>query len=124
MRILISNSSPDPIYKQIVDQIRMNIVKDELNPGDSLPSIRKLAKDLHVSVITTKRAYEELEKEGLIETVPGKGSFISRQDRERLKEKNLVIIEEKLKDLVKESKLMGFKYEDIDEILKILFEEE
>ena len=124
MRILISNSSPDPIYKQIVDQIRMNIVKDELNPGDSLPSIRKLAKDLHVSVITTKRAYEELEKEGLIETVPGKGSFISRQDRERLKEKTLVIIEEKLKDIVKESKLMGFKYEDIDEILKILFEEE
>lgn len=124
MRILISNSSPDPIYQQIVDQIRMNIIKEELNPGDSLPSIRKLAKDLQVSVITTKRAYEELEKEGLIVTVPGKGSFIARQNKEVLREKNLLIIEEKLSDIVKECKLLGFKYEEIRGILKILFEEE
>lgn len=124
MRILISNSSPDPIYKQIVDQIRVNIIKEELNPGDILPSIRKLAKDLQVSVITTKRAYEELEKEGLVETVPGKGSFISNQDKEVLKEKNLLIVEDKLNEIVKESKLMGFKYEDIKGVLKILFEEE
>lgn len=124
MRILISNSSPDPIYQQIVDQIRMNIVKEEINPGDGLPSIRKLAKDLQVSVITTKRAYDELEKEGLIETVPGRGSFIAYQDKEILKEKNLLIIEEKLSDLVKESKLLGFEYEDIRGILEILFKEE
>ena len=124
MRILISNSSPDPIYKQIVDQIRMNIVKEVINPGDSLPSIRKLARDLQVSVITTKRAYDELEKEGLIETVPGRGSFIAYQDKEVLKEKNLLIIEDKLSDIVKESKLLGFRYEEIGELLKILFEEE
>ena len=124
MRILISNSSPDPIYQQIVDQIRMNIIKEDLNPGDSLPSIRKLAKDLQVSVITSKRAYEELEKEGLIETVAGKGSFIKYQDKEALKEKNLIIIEGKLSDIVKESKLLGFEYEEIREVLKILFEEE
>lgn len=124
MRILISNSSPDPIYKQIVDQIRMNIVKEVINPGDSLPSIRKLARDLQVSVITTKRAYDELEKEGLIETVAGRGSFIAYQDKEVLREKNLLLIEEKLSDIVKESKLLGFRYEEIGELLKILFEEE
>lgn len=124
MRILISNSSPDPIYQQIVDQIRINIMKEELHSGDGLPSIRKLAKDLQVSVITTKRAYEELESEGLIETVPGKGSFITSQDREVLKEKNLLVIEEKLSDIVKECKLLGFKYEDVRGILEILFEEE
>lgn len=124
MRILISNSSPDPIYQQIVDQIRMNIVKEVISPGDSLPSIRKLARDLQVSVITTKRAYDELEKEGLIETVPGRGSFIAYQDKEVLREKNLLLIEEKLSDIVKESKLLGFRYEEIGELLKILFEEE
>lgn len=124
MKILISNSLPDPIYKQIVDQVRMSIIKDESNPGDRLPSIRKLAKDLQVSVITTKRAYEELEKEGLIETVPGKGSYISQQDKELLKEKNLMIIEGKLRDIVKESQIVGLRYEDIDAILKIIFEEE
>lgn len=124
MRILISNSSPDPIYQQIVDQIRMNIIKEVINPGDSLPSIRGLAKDLKVSVITTKRAYDELEKEGLIETVPGRGSFIAYQDKEVLREKNLLVIEEKLADIVKECKLLGFEYKDIGEMLKILFEEE
>ena len=124
MRILISNSSADPIYQQIVDQIRMNIVKEVISPGDSLPSIRKLARDLQVSVITTKRAYDELEKEGLIETVPGRGSFIAYQDKEVLREKNLLLIEEKLSDIVKESKLLGFRYEEIGELLKILFEEE
>ena len=124
MRILISNSSADPIYQQIVDQIRMNIVKEVINPGDSLPSIRKLARDLQVSVITTKRAYDELEKEGLIETVAGRGSFIAYQDKEVLREKNLLLIEEKLSDIVKESKLLGFRYEEIGELLKILFEEE
>lgn len=124
MKILISNSSPDPIYQQIVDQIRMNIIKEKLNHGDSLPSIRKLAKDLQVSVITSKRAYEELEKEGLIETVPGKGSFISNQDKEVLREKHLLTIQEKLRDIVIESKLSGFDYEDINYLLKIIFEEE
>lgn len=124
MKILISNSSPDPIYQQIVDQIRMNIIKEKLNQGDSLPSIRKLARDLQVSVITTKRAYEELEKEGLIETVPGKGSFISYQDKEVLREKNLLLIQERLRDIVIESKLSGFDYKDINDLLKIIFEEE
>lgn len=124
MKILISNSSPDPIYQQIVDQIRMNIIKEKLNHGDSLPSIRKLAKDLQVSVITSKRAYEELEKEGLIETVPGKGSFISNQDKEVLREKHLLTIQEKLRDIVIESKLSGFDYEDINDLLKIIYEEE
>lgn len=124
MKILISNSSPDPIYQQIVDQIRMNIIKEKLNHGDSLPSIRKLAKDLQVSVITSKRAYEELEKEGLIETVPGKGSFISNQDKEVLREKHLLTIQEKLRDIVIESELSGFDYEDINDLLKIIYEEE
>lgn len=74
MRIIISNSSSEPIYQQIVSQLKELILRGQLTAGDALPSIRNLAKELHISVITTKRAYEELEKEGLIETVPGKGS--------------------------------------------------
>ena len=79
MNILISNSSPDPIYEQISKQIRAQIISGELREGDPLPSIRSLARELQISVITTKRAYEELEKEGFIDTVGGKGCFVAAQ---------------------------------------------
>ena len=123
MRVIISNTSNEPIYNQITNQIKAEIIKGELEEGELLPSIRGLAKDLQISVITTKRAYDELEKEGFIQTVPGKGSYVAIQNKELMREKKLKIIEEKLTQIVEESKLMGFSYEDINEMLKILFQE-
>jgi GntR family transcriptional regulator len=123
MRIVVSNSSNEPIYEQISNQIKGMIIKGELQEGEMLPSIRGLAKDLQISVITTKRAYEELEKEGFIESMQGKGSFVAMQNKELIKEKKLKIIEEKLLEIVEESKTMGLSYKEINEMLKILFEE-
>ncbi|MBU5425264.1 GntR family transcriptional regulator [Tissierella pigra] len=124
MRIIVSNSSSEPIYEQIASQIKGMIIKGELEEGDALPSIRGLAKDLQISVITTKRAYEELEKEGFIETMQGKGSFVAMQNKELMKEKKLKVIEEKLTEVVAESRLLGLEYKEVKEMLKILFEEE
>ncbi len=124
MRIIVSNSCSEPIYEQISSQIKAMIIKGELSEGEVLPSIRGLAKDLQISVITTKRAYDELEKEGFIETMQGKGSFVAVQNKELMKEKKLKIIEEKLAEVVEESRLLGLKYTEINEMLIILFEEE
>ena len=123
MRILISNLSNEPIYEQIRNQVKGLIIKGELKEGDLLPSIRGLAKDLQISVITTKRAYDELEKEGFLQTVAGKGSYVAPQNTELIKEQKIKIIEEKLNEIVEESKLLGFTFEDINQMLKILFEE-
>ena len=123
MNIIISNSSNEPIYEQISKQIKAAILKGELKEGDLLPSIRALAKDLQVSVITTKRAYEELERNGFIETMQGKGSFVAGQNKELMREKKLNIIEEKLSEVVEESKALGITLEEILDMLKILFEE-
>ena len=124
MKVIISNSSELPIYEQIYRQIKGQILKGDLKEGEALPSIRGLAKDLQISVITTKRAYEELEKDGLINTMQGKGSYVSPQNTEMMRESKLRSIESKMLDIVKESKLMGFEYEEISQILKILYEEE
>lgn len=124
MNIILLNSSSEPIYQQIVNQIKRQIISGVLQPGDELPSIRNLAKELQISVITTKRAYEELEKENLIETVGGKGSYVSGQNKELIKEKRLRLIEEDLVDIVKQAKILGITKEEIIEILKILFLED
>ncbi|NLX62655.1 MAG: GntR family transcriptional regulator [Tissierellia bacterium] len=123
MKIIVSNSSNEPIYEQISKQIKAHILKGELKEGDLLPSIRGLARDLQISVITTKRAYEELEKEGFIETVQGKGSYVAGQNKEIMREKKLNIIEEKLSRIVEESKALGIGFDEILEMLKILYEE-
>lgn len=123
MKIIVSNSSNEPIYEQISNQIKGMILKGDLNEGDLLPSIRGLARDLQISVITTKRAYDELEKEGFIETMQGKGSYVAGQNKELLREKKLKIIEEKLFEVVEESKLLGLNYEEVEEMLRILFQE-
>lgn len=124
MNIIISNSSQDPIYEQIVTQIKTAIMKEELSEGDALPSIRLLAKELQISVITTKRAYEELEREGFIETVPGKGSYVSGQNKELIREKRLKAIEEKLTEVATESKLLNLSLEELQSMLQLLFTEE
>lgn len=124
MKIIISNSSPDPIYEQINKQIKAQIISGDLNEGDTLPSIRKLAKELQISVITTKRAYEELEKEGFIDTVGGKGCFVAMQNKELLKEKKMKTIEEKMGDTVKDAKKLGIRLKELKEMLSILYDEE
>jgi len=123
MRIIIANSSPDPIYEQIARQIKNQIINGTLQEGESLPSIRKLALDLQISVITTKRAYEELEKEGFIDTVGGKGCFVAMQNRELLREKKMKLVEEKLSQAVEEAKALGIPLGDLESMLVILFKE-
>jgi GntR family transcriptional regulator len=124
MKIIISNSSPDSIYEQINKQIKAQIISGDLNEGDALPSIRKLAKELQISVITTKRAYEELEKEGFVDTVGGKGCFVAMQNKELLKEKKMKTIEEKMGDTVKDAKKLGIHIKELKEMLSILYDEE
>lgn len=123
MRIVLSNASGQNIYEQIVDQIKDAIMKGDLNPGDALPSIRALARDLRISVISTKRAYDELEAEAFIETIPGKGSFVATQDTALMREKRLHGIEQRLSEAVLEARLMGLEFADITQMLRILWEE-
>jgi GntR family transcriptional regulator len=123
MRVLIANSSPAPIYEQIVRQIKAQIIAGELREGEPLPSIRKLALDLQISVITTKRAYDELEAEGFIDTVAGKGTFVAAQNAEFLREKRMKAVEEKLAAAVADAQLMGMRYEQLREMLRLLCEE-
>lgn len=122
MRILISNSSGEPIYEQIINQIKSAILTEELTAGEPLPSIRNLAQELRISVITTKRAYEELEKEGFIETIPGKGSYVSSQNKELLKEKRLKGLEEKLLEAIDESKMLELSLDELKEMLTVLYD--
>ena len=124
MRILISNSSPDPIYEQIVRQIKGQIIAGELAEGAPLPSIRKLAHELQISVITSKRAYEELDKEGLIDTVGGKGTFVASQNQEFMREKRMKLVETKLSEALDEARMLGVSYEELGEMLRLLWEEE
>jgi GntR family transcriptional regulator len=124
MKIIISNSSPDPIYEQLMKQVKAQIISGELAEGDSLPSIRKLAKELQISVITTKRAYEELEKEGFIDTVGGKGCFVSQQNKEFLREKRIKTVEEKLNEAVADAKKLGISLDELNEMLLLLYKED
>lgn len=122
MNIIISNSSREPIYEQIRNQIRELIISDELKEGDNLPSIRNLARELKISVITTKRAYEELERDGFIETIPGKGSFVAAQNKELLREIKMKNIEEYLIKAIEEGRNMNISLEELKEMLDVLYE--
>lgn len=123
MDIIISNSSNDPIYLQIVNQIKAMIMSGELSPGNALPSMRNLAMQMRVSLITTKRAYEELERDGFIETYTGKGSFVKAQNAELLKEESLKQAEEYLQKAVDKAKTSGITYNELSDILKLLYYE-
>jgi GntR family transcriptional regulator len=123
MNIIISNSCSDPIYEQIYKQIKQQIMKGELQAGETLPSIRMLAKELQISVITTKRAYEELERDGFVATVGGKGSFVAEQNAELLQERKRQFIEEKMTQLVIEGKTLNVSLEEMLEMLTLLYRE-
>ncbi len=124
MKIIISNSSAEPIYQQIANQMKKLIIKGELVEGEAMPSIRNLAKDLQISVITTKRAYEELENEGFIEKVAGKGCYVAPQNKDIMKEKRLKLVEDKLMEAIKAAKPINLGLEDLEEMLRLLYKEE
>lgn len=123
MQIILSQTSKEPLYAQITEQIKKHILNGILQEGDGLPSIRALAKDLNVSVITTKRAYEELEKDGMIFSTIGKGSFVAGQQQHILKEWKLRAFENKLEALMQEGKQLGITSEEIKEMILIYAEE-
>ncbi len=124
MRIIISNTSPDPIYEQITKQLKGQIISGELVEAEALPSIRRLAKELQISVITTKRAYDELEREGFINTVSGKGTYVAVQNTELMKEKKMKIVEEKLAEAVAEARMLGISIDQLKTMLLLLSKEE
>jgi GntR family transcriptional regulator len=124
LNIIISNSADIPIYQQIVDQIRGSILRGELAEGDLLPSIRSLARDLRISVITTKRAYDDLEQEGYIVSVSGKGSFVAERNAELLHESRLGIVETKLEEAVMSANSLGVSPSEVFRMLELLYEEE
>ncbi|MGI6617914.1 MAG: GntR family transcriptional regulator [Saccharofermentanales bacterium] len=123
MNIQIRNSSNDPIYLQIKNQIRDAILNGELEADELLPSIRLLAKELRVSVITTKRAYDELEKDGFIHSVQGKGSFVAPKNIDLMKERFLKKIEANITEILRYAKLVGISHDDLFEMIKTLEDE-
>ncbi|WP_122640202.1 GntR family transcriptional regulator [Romboutsia sp. Marseille-P6047] len=122
MKIIISNSSDTTIYGQIVNQIKEAIISNELKSGYLLPSIRALAKDLNISVITTKRAYEELQKQGFIDIVPGKGTFVACFSKDIIYEEKMKEIELKIEEIIEISKIIDVSREDIIEIFNCIYE--
>lgn len=123
MNIFIDNKSGAPIYDQIYSQIKAQIINGTLNEDDPLPSIRSLAKDLRISVITTKRAYDELEKEGFIYTIAGKGCFVAPKNVELLREENLKKIEAYMQEITRLAASCGLSREDIIEMFNIIGED-
>ncbi len=121
MDIIISNSSGQPIYEQIVEQIKQMIINGLLKEGEALPSMRLLAKDLRISVITTKRAYEELEREGFIFTMTGKGSFVAQKNIELLKEEQMKAVEQHLSEAVKLARRSEISLEELTQILELYY---
>lgn len=123
MEIILSNASTKPIYEQIISQIKGMIMSGDLKPGDPMPSMRKLAKELHVSVITTQRAYDDLVKDGFIVTVPAKGTFVSAQNQDFIREENLRKIEEHLTEACELAKQNSVSLDSLKESLELLYSE-
>lgn len=123
MDIIISNSSGVPIYEQIEEQIKSQIMTGELVEGEALPSMRVLAKELKISIITTKRAYEDLERDGFIESVTGKGSFVKGINSDMVKENMMFAIQELLETAIDKALLGKVSYEELNEMLHLLYEE-
>lgn len=124
MKILISNTSENPLYQQIKDQIKDAILKEELVEGDPLPSIRAFANDLSVSVLTIRRVYEELEKEGFITSQVGKGTFVSASNIELLRDSKRRLVEQKMQDMIHMAKTMGITKDELNAMMDILYEED
>jgi len=124
MNIILSNTSNRPIYEQITEQVKNAIIKGDLKANDPLPSMRTLAQDLKISVITTKRAYNDLENEGFITTVVGKGCFVSNIDKDILREGNLIEIEGLIQKAISLAKISNITSKELKEIIDIYYREE
>lgn len=122
MDIIISNASGQPIYEQICRQLKGAIATGKLKPGEALPSIRALARDLRISVITTKRAYEELEREGFITTIPGKGCFVAARDLELVREDARRRVEDHLVQALDTARTAGIPPDEVRQVLDILIQ--
>ena len=118
------NETDDPIYKQIIDQVKAQIIAGRLTAGDALPSMRALASQLRISVITTKRAYEELEREGYIENFLGKGCFVKSQNTDFLREETVRQTEELVAQVCKKGRLCGLTAEDLKEMIDLMYSED
>lgn len=121
MNIIISNTSGRPIYDQITEQIKQQVISGGLSPGTPLPSMRLLAKELKISVITTKRAYAELERDGFIDTVVGKGSFVKEANTELIKEEQLRLTEHSLSEAIIHAKKGSVSLGELIDILTLLY---
>ena len=124
MELVIRNTANQPIYEQIYSQIRAQIIAGTLRPGDALPSIRALAKDLRISVITTKRAYDELEADGFLYTVAGKGCFVAEKNLDLVREHQFKELEDHLSAAAELAKSCGLSREELTEMLRIFMEEQ
>ena len=124
MNILISNASDLPLYQQIKDQIKDAILREELKEGDMLPSIRSFANDLKVSVLTIRRVYEELEKEGFVTSQVGIGTFVSAGNLDLLRDSRRRLVEEKMQDIIHTAKSLSITKEELMEMMDILYEED
>ncbi len=124
MNIIISNSGERPIYEQITNQIKALVMSGQLKEGDALPSMRTLARELRISVITTKRAYEDLERDGFITTVVGKGSFVRAADTRLVREEKLKQIEELLTRAISVARASAIGRQEIEEMIEIIYQEE
>lgn len=122
MKIFINENSPLPIYAQIIQAVKNSILNHELRSGDMLPSIRSLARELGISVITTKRAYEELEKQGLIYSEQGKGFFVNEVNQNLLLENRLKEYEKRLRDMICEAKGLGLSSEEVSEMVQLFWD--
>lgn len=124
MEIFLSSNSDKPIYEQIVSQIKQQIMSGELKAGEAMPSMRKLAKDLHVSVITTQRAYDDLSRDGFIVTIPAKGTFVSSQNQDFIREENRRKVESLLTQAAELAKENGISKEELKRLLDVISTEE
>ncbi|AMB94044.1 GntR family transcriptional regulator [Aerococcus sanguinicola] len=124
MHILLSSSSDQPIYEQIIQEIQGQILKGSLTPGQQLPSLRQLARDLNVSIITTKRAYEELEQAGFVQSIPGKGTFVAHLNVDFLQEQERLKLDHYLQEAVRTARKLDLNAKDLYQLLQSLFEEE
>lgn len=124
MEIIISNNANKPIYEQITSQIKAMIMSGELQPGEAIPSMRALAKSIHVSVITVQKAYEDLQRDGFIDTSVGRGSFVSAQNKEFYQEEQQKIAEEHLQAAAEIGRTNGISLEKLKELLTMFYKEE
>ncbi len=124
MDIILSTTSSTPIYEQIVTQIKKHIINGQLKEGEALPSMRTLAKELRISVITTKRAYEELENAGFIVTIMGKGSFVATKNLQLIREEQLKEIEYHIQQAVTLAQSNGISFDELSELLKMMYGED